>query len=154
MTPMTIISSALMQPTRTLSWCPSSPVSSLKGQLDTCPTPRHQSLKLSPIKTTLSNSSLSSLWREGGRLKEKESPYQRLWIPLTKSPNPNSGGRHGEVCPLPTSWAGTEGTFVGTGGQPMAPQREADLSLGLGCSPQPAQITPDILCGTPGSIYS
>lgn len=37
---MIIISSALVPPKQTLSSCPSSPVSSLKGQLDTCPTPR------------------------------------------------------------------------------------------------------------------
>lgn len=40
---MTIISSAFMQPKQTLSYCPSSLVSSLKGQLDSCPMPRHHS---------------------------------------------------------------------------------------------------------------
>lgn len=50
LTQMTMISCALMQPKQTLSYQTSSPVSSLKGQLDTCPMARHQPSKLSPIK--------------------------------------------------------------------------------------------------------
>lgn len=71
---------------------PSSPVSSLKGQLDTCPMARHQSSKLSPIKTILSKSSLPSLCGEGALgLRGKESPYQSFGS-LSLSPNPIQWG--------------------------------------------------------------
>ena len=141
LTQMTIITSALGQPKQTLSQCPSSPVSSLKGQLDTCPVPRHQSSKLSPLKTILSR--LHFPLRRGGTLglKGKESPYQVFGYFSLSHFNPNSGQGNREVHTPPISQARAEGTLVG------------DRWPAHGC-PQPAQMTLYILCTTPGSIYS
>ena len=140
---MIIISSALMQPTQTPSQCPSAPVFSPQGQLDTCPMPKHQSSTLSPTKTILSKAPPPSQWGKGGSEGQgNEEPTPAALGPSLIHLNSNSGGRNREAHPPPTSQAGARKPSWGQVANPQLPGGGRPES---GCS-QPPACTPMTVC--------